>query len=160
MRAYIETVLPCPAEKAWEEVQRPTLLREVTRPLMRFVPVDPPQLPERWQEGSTLRFRLYLFGFIPLGTHTISMERIDGDEREIQSRERTRLVRRWDHLIRVRPTDDGRTLYSDEIVIEAGWATAFVWLFAHGFYRHRQRRWRRVARRLAVEGDKPTRAVT
>src|SRR5205814_10309082 len=102
--------------------------------------------------------RIYLFGIIPLGTHTIFLERIDSEAREIQSRESEWLVRRWDHLIRVRPAADGQTLYSDEILIEAGWLTAFVWLFAHWFYRHRQRRWRRVARRLvaaesAIEPD-------
>jgi hypothetical protein len=150
MRVYVESVLPCPAEKAWEEVQRPALHREIIRPLMRFVPADPPQLPERWPEGATLRFRIYLFGIVPLGTHTIFLERIDPAAREIQSRESEWLVRRWDHLVRVRPAGDGQTLYSDEIIIEAGWATFFVWLFAHWFYRHRQRRWRRVARRLAA----------
>ena len=80
----------------------------------------------------------------------MAMERIDPAAREIQSRESEWLVRRWDHLVRVRPAGDGQTLYSDEIIIEAGWATFFVWLFAHWFYRHRQRRWRRVARRLAA----------
>jgi hypothetical protein len=38
---------------------------------------------------------------------------------------------------------------SDEIEIEAGWLTFFVWLFAQWFYRHRQRKWRNVARRLS-----------
>src|SRR5207302_1640781 len=79
MRVYVESVLPCPAEKVWEEVQRPALLREI-----------------------------------------------------------------------IRPSGDGQTLYSDEILIETGWVTAFVWLFAQWFYRHRQRRWRRVARRLVA----------
>jgi hypothetical protein len=105
-----------------------------------------------------MRFRIYLFGIIPLGTHTIFLERIDPEAREIQSRESAFLVRRWDHLVRVRPAGYGQTLYSDEILIEAGWLTAFVWLFAQWFYRHRQRRWRRVARRLvaaepAIEAD-------
>jgi hypothetical protein len=117
---------------------------------MRFIPADPPQFPERWLEGATLHFRIYLFGIVPLGTHTISLERIDPAAREIQSRESEWLVRRWDHLVRVCPTGNGQTLYSDEIIIDAGWATFFVWLFAHWFYRHRQRRWRRVARRLAA----------
>ena len=152
MRVYVESVLPCPAEKVWEELQRPALLREIIRPLFRFVPADPLQFPERWPEGATLRLRGYLFGIIPIGTHTIFLERIDPVAREIQSRESEPLVRRWDHLVRVRPAGDGRTLYSDEILIEAGWVTAFVWLFAQWFYRHRQRRWRRVARRLVAAG--------
>jgi hypothetical protein len=137
---------------AWEELQRPALHREVIRPLFRFEPIDPPQFPERWPVGATLHFRGYLFGIIPIGTHTIFIERIDPATREIQSREVGGLVRRWDHLICVRTTGEGQTLYSDAIIIEAGWLTLFVWLFAQWFYRHRQRRWRRVARRLvAVE---------
>src|SRR5205085_7410623 len=110
MRVYVESVLPCPAEKVWEEVQRPALLREVTRPLMRLVAADPLQLPERWPERKTMRFRVYMFGIIPLGTHTIFLERIDSEAREIQSRESEWLVRRWDHLIRIRPAANGQTL--------------------------------------------------
>ncbi len=163
MRVHVESVLPCTPDKAWEELQRPALHREITRPLFRFVPADPPQFPERWPEGATLHFRGYLFGFIPIGTHTIFFERIDPAARELQSREGGGLVRRWDHLVRLRPTGEGRTLYSDEILIEAGWLTVFVWLFAQWFYRHRQRRWRRVARRLAGAGrvasaDRPRQA--
>ena len=41
MRVHVESVLPCPPEKAWEELQRPALHREVIRPLFRFVPADP-----------------------------------------------------------------------------------------------------------------------
>jgi hypothetical protein len=145
---YVESVLRCPAEKVWDEVQRPTLLLEVARPLVRIVPADGPQFPERWPEGATVRCRSYLFGVIPLGTRTILLERIDPAAREIQSRESDPLIRRWDHLIRIGPAGDGRTRYSDEVIIEAGWATFCVWLFAQWFYRHRQWRWRRVARRL------------
>lgn len=148
MKVYVESVLQCPAEKVWDELQRPALLLEVIRPLFRFVPADGPQFPERWREGATVRCKGYLFGVIPLGTHTIFLERIDAAAREIQTRESEPLVRRWDHLVRVRPTSDGQTLYSDEIIMEAGWATPLVWLFAHCFYHHRQRRWRRIARRL------------
>ena len=150
MRVYVESVLPCSAQKVWEELQKPALHREIIRPLFRFAPVEPPELPERWLQGATVRLRGYLFGFLPLGVHTIFLERIDQAAREIQSREHERLVPRWDHLVRVRPAAGGQTLYSDEILIEAGWLTLFVWLFAQVFYRHRQRGWRRVARRLAA----------
>jgi hypothetical protein len=148
MKVHVESVLPCPAEKVWDEVQRPALLLEVVRPLLRFVPADGQQFPQRWLEGTTLHCHCYLFGMIPLGRHTIFLERIDPQAREIQSRESDSRIRRWDHLIRVRPAGEGRTRYSDEVLIEAGWATFFVWLFAQWLYRHRQRRWRQVARRL------------
>lgn len=151
MRVYVESVLDCPPEKVWAEVQRSGLLIEVARPLATFVAADDEGLPERWEHESTVHCRSYLFGFIPMGKRTLWFERVDQQAREIQTREHDPLIRRWDHLIRVRPADDGRTLYSDEIEIEAGWRTVFVWLFANWFYRHRQRRWKKVARRLAAE---------
>jgi hypothetical protein len=64
------------------------------------------------------------------------------------SRERDALVRRWDHLIRIRPLANDCCRYLDEIDIDAGPLTLLVWLFAQVFYRHRQRRWQRVAERL------------
>jgi hypothetical protein len=149
MRVYVDSVLSCSPEKVWDEVQKSSLLLEVIRPLVLIVPVDAAEFPERWIEGATVRCTSYLFGVIPLGTRTLFAERIDHAAREIQSRESDPLVRRWDHLIRVKPARDGGTHYSDEIVVEAGFLTPFVWLFARWFYRHRQRRWRRVAKRLA-----------
>jgi hypothetical protein len=40
----------------------------------------------------------------------------------------------------------GGTLYRDQVTIQAGMFTPFIWLFAQLFYRHRQRRWRQLAR--------------
>ena len=156
MRVFVESLLPCSADQAWAAVQTSALLVEVAAPVVAIRPVAGETFPEKWPVGQTLRFRSYLFGFIPVGTRTLHFERIDQSAREIQSRESDSLISRWDHLIRVRPTADGRYRYSDEVEIEAGWRTLFVWLFAMMFYRHRQRRWRRVARRLAVEDGKRT----
>src|SRR6266852_2598499 len=108
MKVYVESVLDCPAEKIWDEVQKSSLLLEVIHPLARIVPVDAPQFPERWIEGATVRCRLYLFGIIPVGTRSILFERIDQAAQEIQTRERDPLIPRWDHRIRVKPADDGR----------------------------------------------------
>jgi hypothetical protein len=58
------------------------------------------------------------------------------------------LVRRWDHAISIGEAPNGQTRYRDDIEVEAGLLTPIVWLFALCFYSHRQRRWRRVARRL------------
>jgi hypothetical protein len=149
MRVYVESVLPCTPEQAWDEVQKSALLLEVMFPLARLVPVDPVAFPERWQQGSPVRCKTYLFGFIPLGTRVLLFEGIDPEAREIQTREHDPLIRKWDHLIRVRPAAEGHCLYSDEIEIDAGVLTFLVWLFASWFYRHRHKRWRRVAKRLA-----------
>ncbi len=151
MDAYVETALNCPPAKVWAKVQTSALLLEVASPLVRILPVDAPAFPERWTEGTTIRCRSYLFGFIPLGTRTLRFDRVDAFSREIRTHETDPLVRTWNHCICVAQRDDGSTLYSDSIKIEAGPLTPLVWLFAQGFYRHRQRRWRRIARRLAED---------
>src|SRR5438270_7684439 len=110
MRVYVESVLPYPPEKVWHEVQRPALQRELSRPLLRFVPADGEPFPKRWLEGTTQRFNCYLFGIIPMGAHTIFVERIDPGARTMQTRESGARVRRWDHQLRVRPSGDGQTL--------------------------------------------------
>lgn len=148
MRVVVESVFPCDADRAWDAVQTSALLCEVTAPLVTIRAAEGERLPVRWEHGSTLRVRSSLFGTIPLGTRTISFERIDPVARELQSRESDPLIRRWDHLVTIRPIAAGRCRYRDEIVIEAGWLTLGVWLFAQWFYRHRQRRWKRVAKRL------------
>jgi hypothetical protein len=145
----VQSVFDCAPEKVWAQLQTSALLRKVCRPFVRFRSLDPDGIPERWTEDAAYHFRLYVFGVIPLGKHTIFMERIDPLAHEIQSREHDALVRRWDHVIRVRPTPDGRCVYSDEVEISAGPLTPLVKAFAQWFYRHRQRRWRRIARRLA-----------
>jgi ligand-binding SRPBCC domain-containing protein len=156
MRVYVETLLDCPPEKVWDTLRTSALLVEVIDPLLRFDPLPGESFPVRWEQGTTVRGRAYAFGLVPLGVHAIHYERIDDVAREIQTRESSRFVRRWDHTLRVRAAPDGRTLYSDEVEIEAGAWTLIVWAFAQFFYRHRQGRWRRIARRLRAHVPKTT----
>jgi hypothetical protein len=148
MRVFVESRLSCDADLVWSTVQTTALLLEVCAPLVDIHPLPGEAFPERWPAGETIRCRSYLFGVLPLGTRTIYFERIDPEAREIQSRESDFLVQRWDHLVRVRPDAEGGCWYSDEVEVEAGWRTPLVWLFASCLYRYRQRRWRRVVRRL------------
>jgi len=148
MKAEIATVLDCPPEKVWEQLQTSALLQRVAWPLVRFAPVGGQALPERWAAGTTVELRVYILGFIPLGTHRLVFETLDPESRAIQTRESDALVRRWDHLISLKADRNGRTLYRDAIEIDAGVLTILVWAWAHGFYRHRQRRWRAIAKTL------------
>ena len=147
MIADVSTILECPTANAWREVQKSSLLRHVIWPLVRFVPVGP-ALPERWSEGLTVRCKLFVFGVIPMGVHTVHLEKIDQTNHEIHSREHDPLISRWDHVISIKPLDDSRSLYRDTIDIDAGIFTVVVWAWANWFYRHRQRRWRALARTL------------
>jgi hypothetical protein len=53
--------------------------------------------------------------------------------------------RRWDHWIAIEPERRG-TRYTDTVHIDAGLLTPLIVAFARIFYRHRQRRWRRLAK--------------
>jgi hypothetical protein len=144
MKAKIQTVINVPAEKMWNELQMVSSLRHVAAPLLGFSACNDRPLPERWAIGEAYHLRISLFGLIPLGRHTIVIDAIRPDARAIVSKEHGRLARVWNHMIRIDPIDERRILYTDEIEIQAGILTVFVWLFAHVFYRHRQRRWKRL----------------
>ena len=53
------------------------------------------------------------------------------------------LIPVWDHLITIEPVAAG-VLYRDQVEVRARVLTPFIWLFAQVFYRHRQRRWRKL----------------
>ena len=134
MRVMVQSILPCCAELAWEEVQTSRLLLEVIRPLAAVHPMPGESFPAIWREDTQFRCRCYLLGFIPIGTRELVFERIDSAKMEIQSRESDPLIRHWDHLIAVESVDPDRCRYRDTIDIDAGLLTPFVWLFARIFY--------------------------
>jgi hypothetical protein len=148
MKVDVSTVLNCPADKAWDEVQKSALLLHVMWPMAGIAPADSSAFPERWSEGLTLRCKTFIFGFIPIGTRVLHFERIDQDSREIQTREHDPLVRRWDHVISIRPRNAHQSIYRDVIEVEAGRLTFLVWVWVNWFYRCRQRRWRALAETL------------
>ncbi|HYO26065.1 MAG TPA: hypothetical protein VEQ85_14070 [Lacipirellulaceae bacterium] len=149
MRTLIQSELPCDADDAWRRVQTLELLREVCWPLITLRPAaGATSLPAQWQAGESVVMRPRLFGLIPLGARVLYWERIDSTAREMQTREHDPLIRRWDHRIHIEPLGAGACRYTDDVEVSAGVLTLPVWLFTQWFYRHRQRRWRRVARRI------------
>ncbi len=149
----VTTLLDCRPERAWEEVQKPNLMRYVAAPLIHFEAVNPPELPERWKEGEYL-VRLKLFGVLSLGTQWIGIEfppdHTPGVSYQMRDNGHGQLMRVWDHLITIEPTPDGRTRYTDRVEVNAGLLTPLAWVFARLFYRHRQRRWCKLAGRNFV----------
>ena len=92
--------------------------------------------------GGVSSWRFRLFGVIPFGVHTIRIVRFDGNG--ISSREGDEHVPVWNHDITLIPLDNAHTRYTDRVEIQAGWKTPLVWLWARGFYAHRQRKWIRL----------------
>jgi len=148
MKVDVSTELACSAAKAWNEVQKSSLLLRVIWPLARIEPLGGDALPERWSEGLVLGCKLFVFGIVPIGVHTLRFEKVDQEAHEILTHEHDRLVARWDHVVSVRPLGENRSIYRDIIDIDAGSLTVLVWAWASWFYRHRQRRWRALAKTL------------
>ena len=153
-RVHVESVLSASADAVWAEAKTTALLREVAWPLVRFRPAPGTALPERWPVGVPVELRLYLFGIVPLGGHTLLVERIDDAGRVLQTRERSPLLKRWDHRIVVAPAGSERARYADTVEIDAGPLTPIVAAVARLFFRHRHRRWRTVVGRLSRGGTR------
>lgn len=142
MKAKISTAIKTNENRMWEELQKISSLMHVASPILIFKSRDAGKPPEKWEIGKVYPLRMYAFGFIPLGRHDIVVKRIDSDRKEMLTNESGLLAKTWDHRIWIEKIDGDTIRYSDEVEIKAGALTAFIWLFAHVFYRHRQRKWK------------------
>ena len=146
MQIHIETDLATAADRAWETLQKTETFAYITRGFLGFNNID--RWPNRFSEDFEIKTRLVLFGLIPLWKHEMRVIHTDPQQRLIESREGGGPVHTWNHLIKITPLDEQRCRYLDEVELEAGVLTPFVWLFAQVFYRYRQARWRRLAETL------------
>jgi ligand-binding SRPBCC domain-containing protein len=146
MRLDLATEIDAPLEVVWRHVRTSALLRHVAAPLITFYALEPSELPEIWVEGR-YRVGLKIFGWLPFGDQWIVVEHVETPEGyAVRDNGSSRLIRRWDHHITLTDAGGGRTLYRDTLDLEAGLLTLPVYAFAQVFYRHRQRRWRELAR--------------
>ncbi len=151
MIARIRTILPCTESQLWQKISQPTSLQYVASPILGFVPARGDELTGQWRVGCTYRLKLYFLKLIPLGWHTIRLLKMDKKTNTISSQESGLLAQVWNHNISFREVASGKVSYTDEIEIQAGWLTPAIWLFAHLFYRHRQRRWKVLLKEIWSE---------
>ncbi len=121
--------------------------------MLRFIPVGETSL-DAFRPGGRYQVKLRLFGFMPFGTQWIvpSLHKPEIGEwpKRLRDNGYSALIAKWDHWITVAPDGSGGTHYSDDVEVSAGILTPFIWGFAQIFYRHRQRRWRGLARTLSM----------
>lgn len=151
MKVDLSTTIDLPPETVWAEVQTAPLLMHIAWPLMRFVSMGREPL-DGFKPDGRYHVKLRLFGVLPYGTQWIVTSLHEPEDGEWPKRLRddgySAMIRKWDHWITIEPSPEGRTNYRDEVEISAGVLTPFIWSFAQLFYRHRQRRWRGLARTL------------
>lgn len=144
MIATISTYFACSEDELWEKIKEPWSLQYVAAPILSFIPEGGVTLTGDWEVNKPYPLKLFLFSVIPLGTHTITLIKIDKESKTIQSQEKGLIAPVWNHDIHFSEIEPGKVSYTDKIEIKAGLLTPFIWFFAHLFYRHRQRRWRRL----------------
>ena len=142
MIARISTLLKCTEPEFWQRLIEPESLQYVAAPILSFKPVGTHALEDQWRVGATHSLELYFMKILPLGLHTIQLVKIDREANTLESKETGRLARVWNHKIWFKEVTPGKVSYTDDIKIKAGWLTPAIVLFAHWFYRHRQRRWK------------------
>lgn len=141
----LSTYLDLPLEKVADLVKQPSTLFYVAKPFLVFRPIKGQDQPSRWQEG-TYWFYLYLWGMLPMGKQAVVISYPSGPDFSLLDDGHSRLIKKWRHLIKLTPEGKG-CRYQDILEIQAGLLTPLVAGFARLFYRHRQRRWRRLAER-------------
>jgi ligand-binding SRPBCC domain-containing protein len=146
----ISSVFPAAPEDVWPLLTRVETLRYIAFPYAVFISADGMKRTE-WREGETLRFRLRVFGFLPLGIHTIRVAEMNRDTYTIRSQESNHFVPVWNHTITLKPYGENATEYTDTIELGAGRLTEIVAPWSRSFYRHRQRKWRKLLMKEMVK---------
>ncbi len=143
----VTSTLDTSADKIRNRLLNIATLMEICKPKMAFKSYRM-EMPEKWELQKTYLFKLFGYGFIPIGKHEIVLERIDREKNEILSREHNKVVTVWNHLIKLEPTETNKTTYTDEVVLYAGIFTYFAALWSISFYKHRQRKWSKIVKEL------------
>ncbi|MDO5078160.1 hypothetical protein EII38_03710 [Streptococcus minor] len=138
----LTTYFDTPPDKVSKLVKNVATLYFVSSPLLIFRPVKGQELSHQWTNG-TYWFHLYLFGFIPLGKQAIVISFPKSPVFQILDDGHSQFIKQWRHMITIKKEGQG-TLYEDQLQISAGAFTYLVIVFAQLFYKHRQRRWKKL----------------
>jgi len=146
MIATIQTYFKTSADTAWETLKKKDTFLFITDGFLGFS--GNKKWPEKFYEGLVIDSRLFFFHIFPSWKHRLLVVKVDDVNKELYSNENGGPIKIWNHLIKIEPEADQSCKYTDQIEIEAGLLTPFVWGYAHVFYRYRQKRWRKLIQLL------------
>ncbi len=139
MTVQKSSVFPASRHTVFTKLRELRTLQFIAAPYVTFTALGG-EGPLLWGPGIVSSYSLKLFGVLPFGIHTIRIDQFD-EVKGVSSRESNPHIPVWNHHITLSVLDDTHTEYTDRVEIGAGWKTLFVYLWACGFYRHRQRKW-------------------
>ena len=140
----VSSLFPASIDEIWERLQRLETLQYIAAPYATFEPFDENSLT--WKEGVTTDYFFKLFGLFSFGKHSIKMIELNKSKGIIYTNEMNKSVPVWNHTILLQQTEGDVTHYTDEVEINAGWKTHFVYCWSILFYKHRQKKWLKLLR--------------
>lgn len=154
-RVRVATLLDVGAPVVMAALQQVETLAEVTRGALA-VRAARGTLPTLWpSDGTPVELVVRPLHLPPGWHHTIRVVELDTAGGVLRSEEHGGPLRRWEHTIRVQPVHPDRCRYVDDVLLDAGALTPVAAVLTEAFYRWRQLRWRRLARRLADQRTTP-----
>mgnify|MGYP000122912528 FL=1 len=145
-KVVVTSVFETGIENIWCKIQDIETLREICKPKASFISYG--NIPPVWKEGETFYFKMFLHRFIPIGKHAINIIKIDKKAREIVSNEYNKRVTIWNHYINMEDVSPNVTRYTDMVDLYAGGLTALAAWWTLNFYKHRQKKWQKIAKNL------------
>jgi hypothetical protein len=151
MRVQLKLVLDAEPDAVWDALCSPSVLSEISHPLLSFVPVSPRGLPRRWGEGAHPVAVSAFWGIVPVGSQSIDIQFSErGDTRVLEDSGgpidgALAIITSWRHRMAVAPAPGGRTLYRDRLDISAGVLNPVVWIGLWAFWQWRAAGLRRLA---------------
>lgn len=152
MRVLLKIVLDCDPDTAWDAIRSPRVLGDVSGPLLAFEALEPGGFPAQWGPGDH-PVLVKAGGLVPIGEQVIGISFPELGREGVRAMRDTgratsgplSIITRWEHTLTVAPTADGRTLYRDQLVFEAGALTPLLWPMYWAFWQWRSIGMRRLA---------------
>ncbi|WP_040162825.1 hypothetical protein [Microbacterium gorillae] len=149
MRVLLKFTIACDAAAAWRAVHSPTVLTEITAPLIGLESID--GLPTAWEPGDEGALQMRAAGVLPVGKQLVHISETE----RVVAGARVRILRDtgiplsgplaaldvWDHQIATSPVPGhpDRTLWRDRLVI-GGAAAPVLWPALWAAWQWRQAR--------------------
>ncbi len=137
-RLTFETTINQPAAVVWNLFKAPEFWLASLNPEAVLKPVE--NLPSRWETGKENRFKLRMYRLIPFGNHMITFEKLDNENRIIQTREYGLMVPQWDNYFEVKSLTDSTCIIKDVLEIQTKGVNGIVANYAIDLFKAKHKR--------------------